>query len=147
MSEPDAQPVTAAGGIVYKYEQGVKELQVLMIFRNNCWDLPKGKLESGESIAMCAVREVAEEVGSHLPAIVSFLGKTYHEYEHKSVLMGKTTFWYAMVFTKAEQFVPETKEGIEKVEWMNIHKAMELSGFKNLKEILQVFLDSRNFGS
>src|SRR5436190_23606499 len=46
-------PVEAAGGLVYN-ENG----DVLMIFRKGKWDLPKGKLDDGEDIASCAVREV-----------------------------------------------------------------------------------------
>lgn len=147
MSEPEVHPITAAGGVVFRYGKEEEEPQILMIFRNNHWDLPKGKLEPGESIAMCAAREVAEEVGSHMPAIVSYLDKTYHEYEEKGVLMGKTTYWYAMIFTKAEQFVPQKEEGIEKVEWVSVHKAIEQAGYKNLKDILQVFQDSKKSGS
>ncbi len=146
MSEAKMQPITAAGGVVFRYRKAEEEPQVLMIFRNNHWDLPKGKLESGESIAMCAAREVAEEVGSHMPAIVSYLDKTYHEYEEKGVLMGKTTYWYAMVFTKPEQFVPQEKEGIEKVEWVNARKAIKQADYKNLKDILLVFLNRKNSG-
>ena len=48
--------IEAAGGLVYNIEN-----QLLMIFRNNKWDLPKGKLEVGENIQECAIREVEEE--------------------------------------------------------------------------------------
>ena len=34
-----------------------------MIFRRGKWDLPKGKLDKGEKIEDCAVREVEEETG------------------------------------------------------------------------------------
>ena len=50
--------IYAAGGIVYNNSQ-----QILMIFRNNFWDLPKGKLELNEKIEDCAIREVEEETG------------------------------------------------------------------------------------
>ena len=111
-----------------------------MIFRNGKWDLPKGKLEDGETVEMCAVREVAEEVGSQLPSIVTGLGTTYHEYMDKGERIGKTTHWYSMIFTKGEQsFIPQKEEGIEKVEWMILSKAIDAAGFENLKKILKKF--------
>ena len=50
--------ITAAGGKVINPKG-----EILFIFRNNKWDLPKGKAEDNESIADTAIREVKEEVG------------------------------------------------------------------------------------
>jgi len=36
---------------------------MLFIYRFNKWDLPKGKLDNGESVSECAIREVEEECG------------------------------------------------------------------------------------
>jgi 8-oxo-dGTP pyrophosphatase MutT (NUDIX family) len=139
MSNSDTIPVSAAGGIVFQWKSEKTEPEVLMIFRNGVWDLPKGKLEKGEAIEMCAVREVAEEVGSGIPAIVKKLGTTYHEYSEKEKLMGKTTHWYSMVFTKSEVLDPQTEEGIEKIEWVDISEAKERAGYENLREILKKY--------
>ena len=43
--------IKAAGGLV-KNEKG----EYLFIFRRGSWDLPKGKLDKGETIEQCAVR-------------------------------------------------------------------------------------------
>ena len=53
-----SMPLIEAGGGLVSDAGG----RVLMIFRNGRWDLPKGKLEPGERIEECAVREVSEEV-------------------------------------------------------------------------------------
>ena len=45
--------VIAGGGKVYNSVG-----KVLFIYRNDKWDLPKGKVESGESIELGAIREV-----------------------------------------------------------------------------------------
>lgn len=130
-------PVTAAGGIVMRYASVREAPEVLMIFRNGYWDLPKGKLEPPETIAMCAVREVAEEAGISLPSIIKKVGTTYHEYPEKGKVMAKTTHWYSMILTKAEAFTPQEKEGIENVEWVSLDEAISKAGFENLKGILK----------
>ena len=50
--------VQAAGGLVYNEKK-----EILLIFRRGKWDLPKGKLDKGEKLEDCAVREVEEETG------------------------------------------------------------------------------------
>ena len=132
------KPITAAGGIVFRLDHD-ENPEVLMIFRNGVWDLPKGKLEPGETIEMCAAREVSEEVGSSLPVIIGKLGETYHEYPEQGKVMGKTTHWYSMIFTQPESFVPQEEEGIERIEWMPFQEAVEKAGYDNLKEILKIF--------
>ena len=53
----------AAGALVWREKGG--DLQVLLVHRPRYddWSFPKDKLESGESLCACAVREVAEETG------------------------------------------------------------------------------------
>ena len=41
------------------------EGKILFINKNEKWDLPKGKLEEGESLATCAVRETSEQTGEN----------------------------------------------------------------------------------
>ena len=62
----------AAGGVVTN-----KEGRVLFIFRNNKWDLPKGKLEKGESLEAAALREVEEETGVKGLKLENHLKTTY----------------------------------------------------------------------
>ena len=47
---------TAAGGLVFNPKG-----EILAMQRRGFWDLPKGKMEKGESIQQTAVREVQEE--------------------------------------------------------------------------------------
>ena len=63
----------AGGGLVYN-----KKGDVLFIFRNGKWDLPKGGIEKGEEIRETALREVEEETGVTNLVIKRKLQKTYH---------------------------------------------------------------------
>ena len=56
--------VKAGGGIVTN-----NNYETLFIFRRNKWDLPKGKMDDGESIEKTAIREVQEETGIQLSLI------------------------------------------------------------------------------
>ncbi len=129
--------ITAAGGVVYSIHNN--KPAVLLIYRNKVWDIPKGKLEKGESVEMCAAREVAEETGSEIPIVIANLGTTYHEYTQKNTHYGKTTCWYAMIFPREQLLIPQAEEGIEKIKWVDLEDAIELVGFKNLKEVLLRF--------
>ena len=48
--------IKAGGGVVKNNND-----QILFIYRLKKWDLPKGKLDKGETIRDCAKREVEEE--------------------------------------------------------------------------------------
>jgi 8-oxo-dGTP pyrophosphatase MutT (NUDIX family) len=137
---PDKIPVIAAGGVIFRIKHGKTE--ILLIFRNGHWDLPKGKVEKGERIEMAAVREVAEETGSSLPTIVSPLGTTYHSYEEKGNTFAKTTHWFSMIFSADQSFMPQTDEGISEIRWMEVGEAIDILGYDNLKEISRRFVAS-----
>lgn len=133
--------LTAAGGVLYRNgdrEGGLPE--VLLIFRKGVWDLPKGKLEQGESIPECAAREVSEEVGCSLPIIKVSLNETYHEYREGGQEIGKTTHWFAMrLEDPTESLKPQVEEDIQKVTWVPLDDAAEKVGYQNLVEVLTTF--------
>lgn len=128
--------ITACGGVLFREHNS--EMYVLLIKRRGFWDIPKGKIEEGESLEMCARREVAEEVGCILPDIVGSLGVTYHEYEMYDEVYAKTTWWYTMI-TDTHEFTPQAEEDIEEVLWVELREARRLVSFDNLKLVLERF--------
>jgi 8-oxo-(d)GTP phosphatase len=58
------KPILAGGAVVTR-EDPMRGIEVLIIhrMRYSDWTLPKGKLDAGESLPACAVREVLEETG------------------------------------------------------------------------------------
>lgn len=97
----------AAGGKVSNLKN-----EVLFIFRYNKWDLPKGKLEKGESIERAAIREVEEECGVGELEIKRKLATTYHVYEGNSKLILKITYWFLMHTKYTGELAPQQEEGI-----------------------------------
>jgi 8-oxo-dGTP pyrophosphatase MutT (NUDIX family) len=103
----------AAGGLIKKEEK------YLFIYRLDKWDLPKGKIDPGETSEDAAVRECIEECAIDYLSIQKELPSTYHIYEHKGRYVLKRTFWYLMTTSFNETLIPQTEENIEKAEWLS----------------------------
>ena len=106
--------IQAAGGLVQN-----KAGEVLLIFRRGKWDLPKGKLDEGEDLEQCAIREVEEETGITSLQTQGPLCITYHTYYQDGRHILKESHWYLMQTNKDQVFTPQIDEDIEKCEWVN----------------------------
>lgn len=91
--------------------------ELLVFFRRGSWDLPKGKIDPGETPEQAAVREVQEETGLPQPTLGDFIGHTWHTYEQKGERILKKTWWYHMETTDT-RVVPQTEEDIEEIRWV-----------------------------
>lgn len=109
--------IQAAGGLVCTTSE-----EFLLIYRKDKWDLPKGKLDEGEDLEECAVREVEEETGLQNISLKQPLCITYHTYHQDGRHILKESHWYLMQTGKNQVFTPQTDEDIEKCEWVSIEK-------------------------
>ena len=124
----------AGGGLVYNAKG-----EVLFIFRNGKWDLPKGGCEKNEEIEKSALREVEEETGVDQLTITKKLQNTYHVFKRNGKYRLKVTHWYEMHTNFTGTPVPQENEGIEKVAWFNpeqIKEAMNNS-YENIKLLFE----------
>ena len=129
--------IEAAGGVVRNSND-----EVLMIYRLEKWDLPKGKLEKNEAVEEAAVREVMEECGVPEPRLVRRLKDTYHTYRIKEEPVLKRTYWYEMSFEYVPKPTPQLEEDITRVMWCD-HTTMSdnlKNTYGNIKDILEEFL-------
>lgn len=124
----------AGGGLVYN-QNG----DVLFIFRNGKWDLPKGGIEKGEEIQDTAMREVEEETGVGKLTIRRKLQKTYHVFKRNGKYKLKVTHWFEMDSTFDGTTVPQLKEGIAKAVWLNPEEVKEAlkNSFENIKLLFE----------
>jgi len=106
--------IEAAGGVVRNPDD-----RVLVIFRRGFWDLPKGKIDPGESPEEAAVREVMEETGLEAADLIGFLMPTYHIYREKGRRMLKHTYWFRME-AEQDRLKPQAEEQIERAEWRDL---------------------------
>ena len=118
--------VIAGGGFLVRQQGGEKE--IALIFRRQKWDIPKGKLDPGESYEACAIREVQEELGIEDVHSKQSLGSTWHCYDRKGKFCIKRTYWYEMETTETV-FNPQEEEDIEEVTWFPWSQAKEVLGF------------------
>ena len=103
--------IVAAGGLVTNTRS-----EVLVFLRHRVWDLPKGKIDPGETPTEAAVREVQEECGLDKITLGEFICHSYHMYQAPNKAVLKKTWWYHM-HTLENQLVPQIEEGIEIVQW------------------------------
>lgn len=103
----------AGGGLVVNNKN-----EILMILRRGVWDLPKGKLEKGENMADCALREVMEETGIHNLVVQQLLCITYHTYRENGLYILKESHWYKMQAYANESPVPQLEEQITEIKWV-----------------------------
>lgn len=133
--------IEAAGGIVSNPEQ-----DILFIRRLGKWDLPKGKMEKGESREESAVREIEEETGLKDVELKNFINTTYHIYvERNGEKILKCTHWFDMNFKGEDTSKPQIEEGITEVAWKNvsqIESEVFPNTFRNIELIIKEFWSS-----
>ncbi|MDX2442245.1 MAG: NUDIX domain-containing protein [Bacteroidales bacterium] len=104
--------IDAAGGLIYNSEG-----KILVIKRKGKWDLPKGRVEEGESTEIAAAREATEETGISRLNVKSHIIDTYHVYLEDMTPVLKKTHWFMMEALSDEQPTPQLDEEISEAVW------------------------------
>lgn len=126
--------IEAAGGFIHnEYDE------YLFIYRREKWDLPKGKLEDGETPEIASVREVQEETGLQSVVRNDFRCSTWHTYELRGEQILKQTYWFNMEASKNQESKPQLEEQITQLEWLpksEFQKVLE-NTFPSIAFVLQ----------
>ena len=126
--------IEAAGGLV-EHTDG----RYLFIYRNDKWDLPKGKIEKNEVIIDAAIREVIEETGVGDLMATKPLNTTYHVFNTKGKFKLKKTYWFLMKSNYDGPLVPQEEENIQAAVWRpraDFPLLME-NAYENIKILLE----------
>jgi 8-oxo-dGTP pyrophosphatase MutT (NUDIX family) len=126
--------IQAGGGLVEN-----EKSDILFMFRKGKWDLPKGKLDPGETLEECALREVKEETGLSGVELRAFLLTTYHTYTENGKHILKESYWYRMASNSKEKLVPQAEEDIKEVKWVNKKDLREVisNTYPSVMEVIQ----------
>ena len=128
--------IVAAGGLVWNEKN-----ELLMIFRQDKWDLPKGKLDEGELIETCEIREVREETGVQEVILGEFIGITRHEYFDRFINTKaiKESHWYSMRADSNQLLNPQLEEYITEIRWVTVDEipALLSNSYANIEIIIK----------
>jgi NADH pyrophosphatase NudC (nudix superfamily) len=116
-------------------DSGISILLSRTSLKNNNYDFIKGKIETGELIVDCVVREVKEEIGIDINP--SHLEDYYYQQNKRKDIGLFLINWDKYIMLP---FVLEPKE-IAEVDWFNIGSLPEVSNNQRLiiTELLQKF--------
>jgi len=128
--------ILAAGGLIQNEND-----DILFIFRRGKWDLPKGKLDKGEKLENCAIREVQEETGLKNIKLLAPLMVTYHTYHEGTKFILKESHWYTMKVTGEKMLIPQKEENILEAIWV---KATDLPSYRkdtfpSIEDVIEAF--------
>jgi 8-oxo-dGTP pyrophosphatase MutT (NUDIX family) len=129
--------IEAGGGVVRNRND-----DILAIFRRNRWDLPKGKIDPGETFEEAAVREVIEETGLKTVERGSLITTTLHSFKtRRDIRSLKVTKWYHMT-TPDMKLVCQTEEDIEEAIWVDPHEFIngKFDVFSSIREVVVQYL-------
>ena len=132
--------VKAAGGVV------LRDDKLLFIFKKGKWDLPKGKIDAGETVEDAAIREVEEECGIGNLQIAKRLFSTFHIYKSpypKSFgeYLLKETVWFEMTYYGSGLGTPQLEEGITEIRWLSrneLNMALE-NTYGTIRQIISLY--------
>ncbi|MFV0289810.1 MAG: NUDIX hydrolase [Mangrovibacterium sp.] len=135
--------VRSAGGLI----KNIKG-EWLFIKRMSRWDLPKGRIEEGESSEIAAIREVEEECGIHGHEIVRKLLIGRHifrspYYPSPYNWVWKEADWFEMSYGGNEKPNPQLEEDITEVRWFSKEEVFEevyRSTYQNIRVLIDKFL-------
>ncbi|GGA95299.1 NUDIX hydrolase [Puia dinghuensis] len=129
--------VKAGGGLIRNGEE-----KYLFMLRRGIWDLPKGKLDPGETIEHCAIREVIEETGIEGVILEGPLLLTYHTYDESGKHILKETHWFKMSAPAPGELTPQLEEQITELRWVDTTGMQEVlrHTFPSVRDVVKAVL-------
>lgn len=123
----------SAGIITFRMRNDQPEF-LLLHYPHGHWDLPKGKLEQGESLREAALRELEEETGLSARIIDGFQEGLDYIFRHNRQLIQKTVSFFVGQASEGQVRISHEHIGFE---WLPYDQAVERLTFDNAKVVLE----------
>jgi 8-oxo-dGTP diphosphatase len=126
----------AAGGVIWR-KNSKNEIEVVLVHRSRYddWSLPKGKLDSGETLIGCAYRELIEETDLSIK-LGPYVGEV--EYFVPDGLK-KVSYWAATLIGDQKPFA--ANQEVDAIGWFTLIEAADKATRDSDREILAKFED------
>lgn len=125
----------SAGIITYTLDDNNEILYLLLRYGAGHWDLPKGKIESGETKQEAALRELMEETGLTADIDNNFEETiTYIFTECDKQLTQKTVYFFTGKATSTKVILSHEHTDYT---WLPYEQALELLTYDNAKNLLE----------
>lgn len=123
--------VFAAGGLVWRPAAVIAGREFLVVARphRGDWSLPKGKLDVGETLERCALREVLEETGLTCVLGLRLPAQRYIDHRGRSK---EVTYWTMTV--SAGVFTPNAE--VDEVVWLAVDEAARMLSYETDRAVL-----------
>lgn len=138
--------IYSAGVVPYRQSDNMREY-LLLQYHGGYWDLPKGKLEPGETKLEAALRELQEETGIVNIELESAFEDmiSYGFYDHNRNKVEKTVYFFLGYLAKSDTPIILSEEHRGYV-WLDYDQALHRLTYANAKNVLskiEQFLSQR----
>jgi 8-oxo-dGTP pyrophosphatase MutT (NUDIX family) len=132
--------ITSAGGVVFRNENGQREVLLCGRSSDGLWALPKGTPEEGESLEETALREVREETGVEVES-EAVIGEIRYWFSRpqEGVRYYKTVRHYLFRPVGGDPSLHDHE--FDDVRWFPVQEGLKLLTYRNEVRILRQALD------
>ena len=133
--------VRAAGGVVWRLnDDGAVEVLLVHRPKYDDWSFPKGKLDEGETLEQCAIREVEEETGLRCVLGHELVSTSYVDRKGRS----KVVRYWEMTVADGD-FAPTDE--VDEIRWLSMADADALLSYGRDRGLLATFAAFAEEGS
>ncbi len=127
----------SAGGVVICDRDGALALAVIRPRGRTVWALPKGHVDSGETLAQAAAREVLEETGLQVE-LDAPLGAIQYIYQFRGQRIFKQVhfFLFRCVGGEIDRLDPKMRVEVEQARWIPLADAKRLLAYRGEREVV-----------